>query len=91
MCIISARNVEECTHMNEVLDCRGNTMDFWEGEIDSTVEKVLFSHIEDYSQLKNIKFQFIADVELEDSNPVLCHQIELEVVMINGVICMVSD
>ncbi|CAC5394731.1 unnamed protein product [Mytilus coruscus] len=79
----SVANTAECYRSEEILDCRGGGIQYFSGEIDPSISRVLMNHIMKSEQIQNVRVKATCVFELSMSNKELCDTVEGKIIVVN--------
>ncbi|CAC5422444.1 unnamed protein product [Mytilus coruscus] len=80
----SVANTAECYRSEEILDCRGGGIQYFSGEIDPSISRVLMNHIMKSEQIQNVRVKATCVFELTMSNKELCDTVEGKIIWLTG-------
>ncbi|VDI56480.1 Hypothetical predicted protein [Mytilus galloprovincialis] len=80
-------NTAECYKSEDILDCRGDAIKFFSGEIDPSINRVLMNHIMTSEQIENVRMKASCVFELSLSGKELCDTVQGKIIVLNGEEC----
>lgn len=80
-------NIAECYKSEDILDCRGDAIKFFSGEIDPSINRVLMNHIMTSEQIENVRMKASCVFELSLSGKELCDTVQGKIIVLNGEEC----
>ncbi|CAC5423638.1 unnamed protein product [Mytilus coruscus] len=85
----SVANTAECYRSEEILDCRGGGIQYFSGEIDLSISRVLMNYIMKSEQIQNVRVEATCVFELSMSK--LCDTVEGKIIVVNREECLSYD
>ncbi|CAG2254066.1 FNBP1 [Mytilus edulis] len=80
-------SISECYKSEDILDCRGDAIKFFSGEIDPSINRVLMNHIMTSEQIENVRMKASCVFELSLSGKELCDTVQGKIIVLNGEEC----
>ncbi|CAG2257575.1 unnamed protein product [Mytilus edulis] len=80
-------NTAECYKSEDILDCRGDAIKFFSGEIDPSINRVLMNHTMKSEQIENVRMKASCVFELSLSSKELCNTVQGKIIVLNGEEC----